>query len=70
MTATRLGLDQALPAVRADDTLVTPKLDRLARSIPAFSLSCPRVVATHQCCLCHRLAFPVFWPTIVLTHRL
>ncbi|MGH6674901.1 MAG: recombinase family protein, partial [Xanthobacteraceae bacterium] len=30
----RPGLDQALAAVRADDTLVVPKLDRLARSVP------------------------------------
>ncbi|MEU7768919.1 recombinase family protein [Nocardia sp. NPDC049190] len=30
----RPGLDQALAAVRAGDTLVVPKLDRLARSIP------------------------------------
>ncbi|HCR1909585.1 TPA: recombinase family protein [Enterobacter kobei] len=30
----RLGLDQALEAVRQGDTLVVPKLDRLARSVP------------------------------------
>ncbi|MFG1945357.1 recombinase family protein [Nonomuraea sp. NPDC048826] len=30
----RPGLDQALAAVRAGDTLVVPKLDRLARSAP------------------------------------
>jgi DNA invertase Pin-like site-specific DNA recombinase len=30
----RPGLDQALAAVRSGDTLVVPKLDRLARSIP------------------------------------
>lgn len=30
----RLGLDQALAAVRCGDTLVVPKLDRLARSVP------------------------------------
>jgi DNA invertase Pin-like site-specific DNA recombinase len=30
----RPGRDQALAAVRADDTLVVPKLDRLARSVP------------------------------------
>ena len=30
----RLGLDQALAAVREGDTLVVPKLDRLARSVP------------------------------------
>lgn len=30
----RPGLAQALAAVRAGDTLVTPKLDRLARSVP------------------------------------
>ncbi len=31
---TRPGLDQALAAVRAGDTLVVAKLDRLARSVP------------------------------------
>ncbi|TNC49049.1 recombinase family protein [Rubellimicrobium rubrum] len=30
----RPGLDNALAAVRAGDTLVVPKLDRLARSVP------------------------------------
>src|SRR3954447_3471823 len=30
----RPGLDQALAAARAADTLVVPKLDRLARSVP------------------------------------
>src|SRR5690625_5005088 len=30
----RPGLDQALAAVRAGDTLVVPKLERLARSVP------------------------------------
>jgi len=30
----RPALDQALAAVRAGDTLITPKLDRLARSVP------------------------------------
>ena len=30
----RPGLDQALAAVRVGDTLVAPKLDRLARSVP------------------------------------
>ena len=33
-TRDRPGLDQALAAVRAGDTLVVPKLDRLARSVP------------------------------------
>ena len=33
-TRARAGLDQALAAVRAGDTLVVPKLDRLARSVP------------------------------------
>ena len=33
-TRTRPGLDQALAAVREGDTLVVPKLDRLARSAP------------------------------------
>jgi DNA invertase Pin-like site-specific DNA recombinase len=33
-TRARPGLDQALAAVRASDTLVVPKLDRLARSVP------------------------------------
>ena len=32
-TRDRPGLDQALAAVRAGDTLVVPKLDRLARSV-------------------------------------
>lgn len=31
---TRPGLDQAIAAVREGDTLVVPKLDRLARSVP------------------------------------
>jgi DNA invertase Pin-like site-specific DNA recombinase len=30
----RPGLDQALAAVRSGDTLIVPKLDRLARSVP------------------------------------
>lgn len=30
----RPGLDQALAAVRSGDSLVVPKLDRLARSVP------------------------------------
>ena len=33
-TLARPGLDQALAAVREGDTLVVPKLDRLARSVP------------------------------------
>lgn len=33
-TRARPGLDQALAALRADDTLVVTKLDRLARSVP------------------------------------
>ena len=33
-TRARPGLDPALAAVRAGDTLVVPKLDRLARSVP------------------------------------
>lgn len=33
-TRARPGLDQALAAIRAGDTLVVPKLDRLARSVP------------------------------------
>ena len=33
-TRARPGLDRALAAVRAGDTLVVPKLDRLARSVP------------------------------------
>src|ERR671937_961113 len=33
-TRNRPGLDQVLAAVRAGDTLVVPKLDRLARSVP------------------------------------
>lgn len=33
-TRARPGLGQALAAVRTGDTLVVPKLDRLARSVP------------------------------------
>lgn len=33
-TRARPGLDQALAALRKGDTLVVPKLDRLARSVP------------------------------------
>jgi DNA invertase Pin-like site-specific DNA recombinase len=33
-TRARPGLDQALAAVRSGDSLVVPKLDRLARSVP------------------------------------
>ena len=33
-TRARPGLDQALAAVREGDTLIVPKLDRLARSVP------------------------------------
>lgn len=33
-TRARPGLDQAIAAVRSGDTLVVPKLDRLARSVP------------------------------------
>src|SRR5437016_1892530 len=33
-TRGRPGPDQALAAVRAGDTIVVPKLDRLARSVP------------------------------------
>ncbi len=33
-TRARPGLDQALAAVRSGDTLVAPKLDQLARSVP------------------------------------
>ena len=33
-TRDRPGLDQALAALRSGDTLVVPKLDRLARSVP------------------------------------
>jgi Resolvase, N terminal domain len=35
----RPGLDQALAAVRSGDTLVVPKLDRLARSVPTHATS-------------------------------
>ena len=33
-TRARPGLDQALAALRKGDTLIVPKLDRLARSVP------------------------------------
>jgi hypothetical protein len=36
----RPGLDQALAAVRSGDTLVVPKLDRLARSVSRRWASC------------------------------
>ena len=36
----RPGLDQALAAVRSGDTLVVPKLDRLARYFPAVPRWC------------------------------
>jgi DNA invertase Pin-like site-specific DNA recombinase len=36
----RPGLDQALAAVRSGDTLVVPKLDRLARSVPDARAIC------------------------------
>ncbi len=38
----RPGLDQALAAVRSGDTLVVPKLDRLARSVPDAATSATR----------------------------
>jgi DNA invertase Pin-like site-specific DNA recombinase len=41
-TRARPGLDQALAAVRAGDTLVVPKLDRLARSVPDAATSATR----------------------------
>ena len=47
----RPGLDQALAAVRAGDTLVVPKLDRLARSVPDA-----RAIADHLAARGVRLA--------------
>ena len=41
----RPGLDQALAAVRAGDTLVVPKLDRLARSVPDARMIADSLVA-------------------------
>lgn len=41
----RPGLDQALAAVRAGDTLVVTKLDRLARSVPDARAIADRLVA-------------------------
>ena len=41
----RPGLDQALAAVRPGDTLVVPKLDRLARSVPDARLIADTLVA-------------------------
>ena len=41
----RPGLDQALAAVRAGDTLVVPKLDRLARSVPDARAIADQLVA-------------------------
>jgi DNA invertase Pin-like site-specific DNA recombinase len=44
-TRARPGLEQALAAVRAGDTLVVPKLDRLARSVPDARQSADELVA-------------------------
>ena len=41
----RPGLDQALAAVREGDTLVVPKLDRLARSVPDARAIADRLAA-------------------------
>ena len=41
----RPGLDQALAAVRSGDTLVVPKLDRLARSVPDARMIADTLVA-------------------------
>jgi DNA invertase Pin-like site-specific DNA recombinase len=41
----RPGLDQALAAVRSGDTLVVPKLDRLARSVPDARAICDSLTA-------------------------
>src|SRR5690349_23834432 len=41
----RPGLDQAIAAVRAGDTLVVPKLDRLARSVPDARIIADALVA-------------------------
>ncbi len=38
----RPGLNQALAAVRSGDTLVVPKLDRLARSVQTLATSATR----------------------------
>lgn len=43
----RPGLDQALAAVRRGDTLVVPKLDRLARSVPDARFIADALVARH-----------------------
>jgi len=44
----RPGLDQALAAVRTGDTLVVPKLDRLARSVPDARAIADALVARPQ----------------------
>ena len=44
----RPGLDQALAAVRTGDTLVVPKLDRLARSVPDARTIADALVARRQ----------------------
>src|SRR4029079_16076590 len=41
----RPGLDQALAAVRTGDTLVVPKLDRLARAVPDAPTTAAGLVA-------------------------
>jgi DNA invertase Pin-like site-specific DNA recombinase len=48
-TRTRPGLDQAFAAVRAGDTLVVPKLDRLARSVPDARSATPSWPAAFGC---------------------
>ncbi|MGC9237931.1 MAG: recombinase family protein [Thiomonas sp.] len=45
----RPGLDQALAAVRRGDTLVVPKLDRLARSVPDARAIADALVARGVC---------------------
>jgi hypothetical protein len=52
----RPGLDQALAAVRSGDTLVVPKLDRLARSVPdarniGDTLLVPKTVSPYATCV-------------------
>jgi len=41
----RPGLDQALAAARTGDTLVVPKLDRLARSVPDARAIADKLIA-------------------------
>ncbi len=56
----RPGLDQALAAVRSGDTLVVPKLNRLARSVPdARNIADSLMTRGVRLALGSNLAYPV-----------